>query len=243
MIMTQDKARKAAIRQRMAETGEPYSVARHVVEREHEGAAAEDPLSAGRGAPPRDDAWYAREAEETGIPVAELRVMDLADLADRARERAEEAEETLGVAREAAELAQQAADMTRGWAGKQDQERAQRRADQAQAAAGEAQRRADQAQQQADEAEQAVEEAEQAAAEAADQAERTGGSPHTRPRRNYRDQDHDGADPARSHQSRGPADRLQDQLGKFLSRFEHLMSRAVQATNPAHGEPRDTDSG
>src|SRR5262245_56954607 len=30
-IMTQDKARKSAIRQRMAETGEPYSVARHAV--------------------------------------------------------------------------------------------------------------------------------------------------------------------------------------------------------------------
>jgi hypothetical protein len=48
MIMTQDKARKATIRQRMAETGEPYSVARHAVGREHEGAAAEDPLNADR---------------------------------------------------------------------------------------------------------------------------------------------------------------------------------------------------
>ena len=45
--MTQDKARKAATQQRMAETGEPYSVARHAVAREHEGAAAEDPLSPG----------------------------------------------------------------------------------------------------------------------------------------------------------------------------------------------------
>ena len=35
MIMTQDRARKIATRQRMAETGEPYSVARHAVEREH----------------------------------------------------------------------------------------------------------------------------------------------------------------------------------------------------------------
>jgi len=235
MIMTQDKARKAATRQRMAETGEPYSVARHAVEREHEGAAAEDPLSAGRGAPPRDDAWYASEAEKTGIPVTELRVMDLADLADKARQRAEEAEETVGVAREAAELAQQAADMTRGWADKQDQERAQRRAGQAQAAAEEAQRRADQAQQQADEAEQAVE-------EAADLAEETGDSPHTRPRRSNRDQDHDWADPGRSHHSLGRADRLQDQVGKLLGWFELLMSRAGQTTNPAHDKPRDTDS-
>jgi hypothetical protein len=36
MIMTQDKARKAATRQRMAETGVPYSEARHAVERERE---------------------------------------------------------------------------------------------------------------------------------------------------------------------------------------------------------------
>ena len=35
MIMTADKARKIAARQRMAETGEPYSVARHAVEDEH----------------------------------------------------------------------------------------------------------------------------------------------------------------------------------------------------------------
>jgi hypothetical protein len=41
MIMTQDKARKAATRQRMAETGEPYSVARHAVENEAAGAAAD----------------------------------------------------------------------------------------------------------------------------------------------------------------------------------------------------------
>ena len=160
--MTQDKARKAATRQRMAETGEPYSVARHAVGREHEGAAAEDPLGADGCAPPRDDRWYAGEAEE-------------------------------------------------------------------------AQRRAGQAQRQADEAEEAAD-------EAADLADETGDSPHTRPHRSYRDRDHDGADPGRSHQSRGPADRLQDRLGKLLGRFELLMSRAGQTTNPAHDEPKDTDS-
>src|ERR1700691_4560188 len=35
-IMTQDKARKIAARQRMSETGEPYSVARHAVQDEHD---------------------------------------------------------------------------------------------------------------------------------------------------------------------------------------------------------------
>lgn len=42
MIMTEDKARKIAARQRMAQTGEPYSVARHAVEDEH--ASSADPL-------------------------------------------------------------------------------------------------------------------------------------------------------------------------------------------------------
>src|SRR5947208_2455147 len=133
MIMTHDKARKAATRQRRPETGEPYSVARHEVERE-----------------------------------------------------------------------------------------------QAERGAGQAQRQAD--------------EAEEAADEAADLADETGDSPHTRRHRSYRDRDHDGADPGRSHQSRGPADRLQDRLGKLLGRFELLMSRAGQTTNPAHDEPKDTDS-
>jgi hypothetical protein len=235
MIMTQDKARKAATRQRMAETGEPYSVARHAVEREHEGATAEDPLSADRSTPPGDDRWYASEAEEAGITVAEFRVQHLADLADKARERAEEAEEAVSVAREAADLAQQAADMTRGWADKQEQERAQRRANQAQAAAEEAQRRADQAQRQADEAEEAAD-------EAVDLADETGDSPHIRPHGSYRGRDHDRADPGRSHQPRSPADRLQDRVGKLLGRFELLLSRAGQTTNPAHDEHKDTDS-
>ena len=35
MIMTEDKARKTAARERMAQTGEPYSVARRAVENEH----------------------------------------------------------------------------------------------------------------------------------------------------------------------------------------------------------------
>ena len=50
--MTEDKARKIATRQRMAETGEPYSVARHAVEREHSEAEAA-PDSATRTAPAR----------------------------------------------------------------------------------------------------------------------------------------------------------------------------------------------
>ena len=41
--MTENKAQKSAIRQRMAATGEPYSVARHEVEREHDPATGAAP--------------------------------------------------------------------------------------------------------------------------------------------------------------------------------------------------------
>ena len=93
--------------------------------------------------------------------------------------------------------------------------------------------RAGRAQRQADEAEEAAD-------EAAGLADETGDSPHTRPR-SYRDRDHVGADPGRSHHPRGPADRLQDRIGKLLRRLELLMSPAGQTTNPAHDEPKATD--
>ena len=48
--MTQNKAQKTAIRQRMAETGEPYSVARRVVE-------AHQPPTAAAGQPPTAADW------------------------------------------------------------------------------------------------------------------------------------------------------------------------------------------
>ena len=41
--MTADKARKSATRQRMAETGEPYSVARHAVHDDHDDDVELDP--------------------------------------------------------------------------------------------------------------------------------------------------------------------------------------------------------
>ena len=73
--MTQDKARKIATRQRMAETGEPYSVARHAVESEHsEDEAAPDGISRDGAAP-----------GEGGLSAQER--------ADRARELAEQAQE------------------------------------------------------------------------------------------------------------------------------------------------------
>ena len=153
MIMTQDKARKAATRQRMAETGEPYTEASHAVEREHEsgagpgaggpgaggpgagGPSTAEPGTGGRTATARDDGWYARMAEEAGISVAEFTAQVQAD---EAMERAERALELAERARERAEQAQAAAEHAQDAA-----EQAQDAAEQAQDAAFEAAERAD----------------------------------------------------------------------------------------------------
>jgi hypothetical protein len=67
MIMTKNKAQKSAIRQRMAETGEPYSVARHAVEASQP-AAAEG----------WDEEYYADGAASEGITVAEFKAREAA---------------------------------------------------------------------------------------------------------------------------------------------------------------------
>src|ERR1700749_3718209 len=84
MIMTQDKAKKTAARQRMAETGEPYSVARHAVENEAAGAQS----AADAGSVPAQAGSVPAQAGE-GRSYAE----QAQDLADRARRRADEAQE------------------------------------------------------------------------------------------------------------------------------------------------------
>jgi hypothetical protein len=71
MIMTQNKAQKSVIRQRMAETGEPYSVARH--------AAAAEPATAGDTAEDWDEEYYADGAASEGITVAEFKAREAAD--------------------------------------------------------------------------------------------------------------------------------------------------------------------
>jgi hypothetical protein len=68
MIMTQNKAQKAAIRQRMAETGEPYSVARHAVQ-DPQPATTED----------WDEQYYADGAASEGMTVAEFKAREAAD--------------------------------------------------------------------------------------------------------------------------------------------------------------------
>src|SRR5580704_8071913 len=101
--MTQDKARKVAARQRMTETGEPYSVARHAVQDEHDApeaprpgdwddslaaAAAADEIMATAGPEPYAAAAGPEDAyaNDAYASAAEARVLEQAD---RARQVAE----------------------------------------------------------------------------------------------------------------------------------------------------------
>ena len=123
-IVTADKARKIATRQRMAETGEPYSVARHAVEDERD---ARDDLHDSEGDGLADtglaDAGLAAQADDSDAtargqePADEARQLaeHARDLAERARERAERAEEVAERAEEAADLTQEAAELTNEW--------------------------------------------------------------------------------------------------------------------------------
>ena len=92
--MTRNKAQKAVTRQRMAETGEPYTVARRAT------LSSDDPSS---------EEQYAREAREAGVSEAEiaaqLAAFRLRDAAEQARELADAAEEAADVAERRAELA------------------------------------------------------------------------------------------------------------------------------------------
>jgi hypothetical protein len=255
--MTRNKAQKTVIRQRMADTGEPYSVARHTIEGEQVPADPPEPARAAPHPTPRDDRWYATMAEEAGISVAEFKAQvdaeEAADRADEARhraeaaqhradtaeERAEEAQEAAELAQEAADLAMEAANLTRDWADDQEQDRARQRADQAQETADRAQEAADRAQRQADRAQEAAEEAEEAAdeleelaGELAKDSRDLAGPPSSQPRDGGRDQ---------AWAELG--DTLQDRLAGVLQRFDRareradrFMSRAQQRLNPARDE-------
>jgi len=100
--MTQDKARKIAIRQRMAETGEPYSVARHAVEDEYVGSAGplESPADLSEGmtgdagdaeAMPQEQARRLGEQARYLAEQARIRAERAGEAADRAEEAIDEA--------------------------------------------------------------------------------------------------------------------------------------------------------
>jgi hypothetical protein len=132
MIMTRNKAQKTAARQRMARTGEPYSVARKATQAraaspaghetpEEQAAGHETPEErlAGHETP---EEQYLREAGEAGVPAAELdalravflavgRAGQLRQAAGQARERADQAEEAEVRAGEAEGWAGEARDL------------------------------------------------------------------------------------------------------------------------------------
>jgi len=117
--MTSNKAQKTAIRQRMAATGEPYSVARKAI-------GAEDPDI---GESPEDETpeeQYLREAEEAGVPAEELKALraawqargrlgKLQLAADQARDQADKAEEAAAEAEERAVEAEDLAAEAQDW--------------------------------------------------------------------------------------------------------------------------------
>jgi hypothetical protein len=260
MIMTQDKARKIAIRQRMAETGEPYSVARHAVEDEYVSSAGplESPADLSEGM-----TGDAGDAE--ALPQEQAR--DLAeqarDLAEQARIRAERAGEAADRAEEAADLTQEAAELTQEWGSDEEIDRALSRADEARTAAGQARSRAEQAERLAEEAEEAADRAEEAIGEAGHLADvYEDGPPHwhhrpsqpahpprppqaPRPPRPPRSH-HDGPQGQDDwpQQRPDPAERLQDRVDQFIQRLSsardqagRLISAAERIFTPAPPEP------
>jgi hypothetical protein len=137
MIMTSNKSQKTDIRQRMSETGEPYSVARHAVlaatgDDDHDTMLAEPaaPTSEGPHAPsesrleheasPRqhDDSpeeQYLRDAEAAGLPADELIELraqfHVRKLAEDMRRATDGARARADLAEEAAERAEERADL------------------------------------------------------------------------------------------------------------------------------------
>lgn len=201
MIMTSNKAQKSAIRQRMSETGEPYSVARNAMLSREQDADLDVVLADSRAVPeesPHDespddespehespDEQYLRDAEAAGVPAEELTELrarfharghadQMRQAADRAREHADRVRDQVDHAEEAADRAEERADLAQEAA---DQamdwaEPDEQRA--AQARADAMREAADLARENAERAEEAAERAEEAAdqaEEAADQAE------------------------------------------------------------------------
>jgi hypothetical protein len=102
MIMTSNKAQKAAIRQRMAETGEPYVVARNILLGEKHASV---------GDPPEATLPELGESAEAESVEPRNQADQMRQAADSARDRTERAEAAAERAEERADLAQEAADL------------------------------------------------------------------------------------------------------------------------------------
>jgi hypothetical protein len=194
-IMTEDKARKAAIRERMAETGEPYSVARHAVENGEPAAGA--PHAQVQDEQYWNEQYYADGAATEGITVEEFKARHAPDLgqepdldqelgpdqepdlgqasadsaqkqADLAQEHADRAQEQADEAQEQADQVQELADQAEEWATETRDPAGRALADQARQQAERAQLQADQAQDRAERAQELADEAQERADDLAD---------------------------------------------------------------------------
>src|SRR5580693_285750 len=136
MAMTSNKAQKAVARERMARTGEPYSVARRAT-----GAGPGD-----SGLPETPEQRYVREAGEAGASAADIEALrfglqaqeradQLREAAEHARALAEQAEELATRAEERAGMAEEAAELAEEWAEEDDLRLAHERAGRMQEAA------------------------------------------------------------------------------------------------------------
>src|SRR5580704_16764983 len=209
-IMPEDKARKIATRQRMAETGEPYSVARRAVEDDHDDGITGDAGTHAAGNAGTHEAGDAgtHEAGDAGSREAQARAHEHAV---QARELAEQARHFAEQARERAERAEEDADR--------------------------AQEAADQAEESADQADEAADEAEDLAGDFDDEAPRHVHRHHrshrpprpprpARPGRPVHRHHYGPPESRRVQPDRDPAERLQDRVEQVIQRFEVMRDRA-----------------
>jgi uncharacterized protein DUF3359 len=265
MIMTQDKARKTAARQRMAETGEPYSVARRAVQAGQPGTGETGQIfvqyqlartfelevdeEAWAGADNQTRARLIAERAGQGSPdpgttLAELIAHDLdergadafAGAADREWEEEYYADAAASEGITVEEFtAREASGQAQEWA----RERPQERADQAQERADQAQERADQAQERAD---QAQERADQAQEQAEEAQERAGEARDVADEaRNVAEDTRDDGDRAAWKRAEQEATRAQERAVRAQARAEQEQERADREQARAEQEQERAD--
>jgi Alanine-zipper, major outer membrane lipoprotein len=258
MIMTQDKAKKTAVRRRMAETGEPYSVARRAVQAGQPGTGEMGQifvryrLARTFELEVDEETWAGADnqmrarliAERTGqgspdpgTTLAELIAHDLDErgagaFAEVSGREWEEEYYADGAASEGITVeefkAREASGQPQEWA----RERPQERADQAQERADQAQERAEQAQERADQAQEQADEALERADEARDVADEA--------RHVSEDTGEDGDRAAWERAEREVA-RAQERADRAQARAEQEQERADREQERAEQEQERAD--
>ena len=228
--MTQDKARKAAARQRMTQTGEPYSVARRAVQanaEDHEPLAAAEQPGPGRPGPdvpvPGQDLPVITRAGSSAAPDPDWDTLTPEELYAR-----EAAEAGVGPDQAAANL---------------DAFRIRELAEQAQRVADDARERADRARERADREEEAAGEAEDRAGLADEAAELAmeAGDPRAEQRgQELADRAQEAADQAReradaAEEAAGEAEEQADELEELAAAYAERASQPGPADR--HGSP------